>query len=325
MENIEQPDLPSSKTNNTNCNTKSIVSPTSNTKPSSGRYCHIIKRTDFDGYGFNLHSEKIKPGQYIGKVDPNSPAEVAGLREGDQIIEVNGVNIGSETHKQVVQRIKAISNEVRLLLIDPNTESVPTNTKTITGASEKNANKISTNNNFNSSSTTIPNSAAATPTTVPINIEANVASEHQKDEVTSIKMVSRKSQSTNSTASAEDVTDSKRSVETINNGHHVTTSIANGNSSDLSTSKVQSEVGIARPTIITTPPPPPPSQQDIIDSSNNKSIMSQDTDTHLQNIPGLNLNLTAAEMRAKLLAKKKFDPKNESVDLKKKFDIIQKL
>jgi len=32
-------------------------------------------------------------GQFIGKVDPNSPAEAAGLREGDKIIEVNGVNI----------------------------------------------------------------------------------------------------------------------------------------------------------------------------------------------------------------------------------------
>jgi len=30
-------------------------------------------------------------------------------------------------------------------------------------------------------------------------------------------------------------------------------------------------------------------------------------------------------MRAKLASKKKYDPKNESVDLKKKFDIIQKL
>lgn len=39
----------------------------------------------------------------------------------------------------------------------------------------------------------------------------------------------------------------------------------------------------------------------------------------------LHLPMTAAEMRAKLASKKKYDPKNESVDLKKKFDIIQKL
>lgn len=69
------------------------------------RLCHIVKRADFDGYGFNLHAEKGKPGQYIGKVDDNSPAEVAGLKQGDRIIEVNGVNIGNETHKQVVRHI----------------------------------------------------------------------------------------------------------------------------------------------------------------------------------------------------------------------------
>ena len=52
------------------------------------RLCHIVKWPDFDGYGFNLHAEKNRPGQFIGKVDPGSPAEMAGLREGDKIVEV---------------------------------------------------------------------------------------------------------------------------------------------------------------------------------------------------------------------------------------------
>lgn len=82
------------------------------------RLCHIIKWIDFDGYGFNLHAEKGKPGQYIGKVDENSPAEAAGLKEGDRIIEVNGVNISNENHKQVVQRIKTIPHETKLLVVD---------------------------------------------------------------------------------------------------------------------------------------------------------------------------------------------------------------
>lgn len=84
----------------------------------STKACHIVKRSDFEGYGFNLHSERVKPGQYVGKVDPNSPAEGSGLREGYRIIEVNGVNISQESHKQVVQRIKAISQEVRLLIVE---------------------------------------------------------------------------------------------------------------------------------------------------------------------------------------------------------------
>lgn len=82
------------------------------------RLCHIIKWPDFDGYGFNLHAEKGVPGQYIGKVDDNSPAVAAGLKEGDRIIEVNGVNISNENHKQVVQRIMNVPNETKLLVVD---------------------------------------------------------------------------------------------------------------------------------------------------------------------------------------------------------------
>lgn len=68
------------------------------------RLCHVVKRPDFEGFGFNLFAGKVKPGQFIGKVDPNSPAEEAGLRPGDRIIEVNGSNIGNENHKQVYQK-----------------------------------------------------------------------------------------------------------------------------------------------------------------------------------------------------------------------------
>lgn len=87
------------------------------------RLCHIIKWDDFEGYGFNLHAEKGKPGQYIGKVDEGSPAEAAGLKEGDRIIEVNGVNIANENHKQVVQRIKAMPEETKLLVVDADSDN----------------------------------------------------------------------------------------------------------------------------------------------------------------------------------------------------------
>lgn len=108
---------------------------------SEKRLCHIVKRSDFDGYGFNLHAEKNRPGQYIGKIDTNSPAELAGLKQGDQIIEVNGVSIKSENHKQVVQRIKALSNEVRLLVI----VGAPNHliTKSINNLDESNSIKLS--------------------------------------------------------------------------------------------------------------------------------------------------------------------------------------
>ncbi|XP_071104643.1 membrane-associated guanylate kinase, WW and PDZ domain-containing protein 2-like isoform X2 [Haliotis cracherodii] len=86
------------------------------------RLCHLLKWPDFNGYGFNLHAEKGKAGQYIGKVDDGSPAQAAGLKDGDRIVEVNGVNIGNENHQQVVSRVKAGGEETRLLVVDNETD-----------------------------------------------------------------------------------------------------------------------------------------------------------------------------------------------------------
>lgn len=50
------------------------------------RLCAMKKGPN--GYGFNLHSDKSKPGQFIRAVDPDSPAEASGLRAQDRIVEV---------------------------------------------------------------------------------------------------------------------------------------------------------------------------------------------------------------------------------------------
>lgn len=82
------------------------------------RLCVLRLWPEFQGYGFNLHSEKNKQAQFIGKVDANSPAESVGLKEGDRIVEVNDVNIAEDNHTQVVGRIKMHSGVVRLLVVD---------------------------------------------------------------------------------------------------------------------------------------------------------------------------------------------------------------
>lgn len=51
------------------------------------RLCRMKKGPN--GYGFNLHSDKNRPGQYVRAVDPDSPAEAAGLAPQDRIIEVS--------------------------------------------------------------------------------------------------------------------------------------------------------------------------------------------------------------------------------------------
>ncbi|CAM9916326.1 unnamed protein product [Lampetra fluviatilis] len=81
------------------------------------RLCHMVKGPG--GYGFNLHSEKSKPGQFIRAVDDGSPAQLAGLLPQDRIVEVNGVNIEVKRHSEVVSLIKAGGDETRLLVVDP--------------------------------------------------------------------------------------------------------------------------------------------------------------------------------------------------------------
>ncbi|XP_054615107.1 Na(+)/H(+) exchange regulatory cofactor NHE-RF1 [Dunckerocampus dactyliophorus] len=85
------------------------------------RLC-VIQR-EANGYGFNLHSERARPGQYIRAVDEDSPAERAGLQPKDRIVQVNGVSVEGKTHSEVVATIKAGGDETHLLVVDPETDA----------------------------------------------------------------------------------------------------------------------------------------------------------------------------------------------------------
>lgn len=73
------------------------------------------------GYGFNLHGDKGKTVQTISAVDKDSAAELGGLRVGDIVIEVNGENVESQSHMEVVNLIKKKSGETTLLVCDKDT------------------------------------------------------------------------------------------------------------------------------------------------------------------------------------------------------------
>lgn len=246
----------------------------------TSRLCHVIKVEDFDGYGFNLHAEKGKPGQYIGKVDDASPAERAGLKQGDRIIEVNGVNIGNETHKQVVQRIKAIASEVQLLVVDP---SVPVNKE----------NRIVEQTNGSSTITVAVDTPDSTNNKIKTSPPSSPTDKNSSKPGPDIVI-----QTVSTPASPKD-----------------DASVNSGNSS-VSTPPVSIETNETRS--MTASPP----------SGNNRTpepVKTPEQNGTSTKSHGLNLNMTAAELRAKLAAKKKFDPKNDSVDLRKKFEIVQKL
>lgn len=84
------------------------------------RLCHLERGSS--GYGFNLHSEKGKQGSFIKSVEPDGPSEVAGLKSGDRIVEINGKNLEYEKHNAIVAAIKGSGNEVDMLVVDEQTD-----------------------------------------------------------------------------------------------------------------------------------------------------------------------------------------------------------
>uniref|UniRef100_A0A8C8IJE5 Na(+)/H(+) exchange regulatory cofactor NHE-RF1 n=1 Tax=Oncorhynchus tshawytscha TaxID=74940 RepID=A0A8C8IJE5_ONCTS len=83
------------------------------------RLC-VIKKGPH-GYGFNLHSEKARPGQYIRAVDEDSPAQRSGLLAKDMI--VNGMTVEGKQHSEVVAAIKSGGEETSLLVVDTDTDA----------------------------------------------------------------------------------------------------------------------------------------------------------------------------------------------------------
>ena len=87
--------------------------------PHRFRLCLLHRWKTDSGFGFTMHSEKAKSGQLIGKVEPNSPAQLGGLREGDRLVEVDRVNVETSTHDEVAAKIKSSTGpHVALLVVD---------------------------------------------------------------------------------------------------------------------------------------------------------------------------------------------------------------
>lgn len=64
------------------------------------RECKVTKNPQ-KSYGFYLRIEKDTAGHLIRNVEKNSPAEKAGLKDGDRVLRVNGVFVDKEEHAQV--------------------------------------------------------------------------------------------------------------------------------------------------------------------------------------------------------------------------------
>ncbi|XP_078486597.1 uncharacterized protein LOC100179724 isoform X1 [Ciona intestinalis] len=85
-------------------------------KRNKPRLCRIFKDSDVFGFGIEYIAEN--DGHYITDVEPNGPAERAGLKVGDRAIQINGVNIDRRSHDDVLSRLRSCEGQVVLLVID---------------------------------------------------------------------------------------------------------------------------------------------------------------------------------------------------------------
>uniref|UniRef100_A0A8C6FQI1 PDZ domain containing 1 n=1 Tax=Moschus moschiferus TaxID=68415 RepID=A0A8C6FQI1_MOSMO len=81
------------------------------------RECKLTKQ-EGKSYGFFLRIEKDTDGHLVRVIEKGSPAEKAGLQDGDRVLRINGVFVDKEEHMQVVDLVRKSGNSVTLLVLD---------------------------------------------------------------------------------------------------------------------------------------------------------------------------------------------------------------
>ncbi|XP_054718954.1 Na(+)/H(+) exchange regulatory cofactor NHE-RF2-like [Uloborus diversus] len=288
------------------------------------RLCHLIKWVDFDGYGFNLHAEKSRTGQFIGKVDEESPAQHAGLKEGDRIIEVNGVNIANENHRQVVERIKSIPNETKLLVVDEEADRWYKERKIVVKSIQ---------NNVQIMKTPVPRPSKEPPCYE--NIAPSTNGVEKKSVGNGVHDVKHSPPSSSKHENKQNGKVSHESNGPVEEPHvreveeKSSPKIIKGKPLDSPVQKAKEEVDSRSSTPMdgnTSIPDSPHSTK----SSRSTNSVGGGSNQNGQ-LPStledgmLNLNMSASEMRQMLANRRKKDPKKEPMDIRQKYEIIQQM
>ncbi|CAK8680003.1 unnamed protein product [Clavelina lepadiformis] len=83
----------------------------------SARVCKLRK---IEGkFGFHVQeTEKEEEGHILHLIEPGGAADLAGIRENDRLIEINGLNVEDVSYDQVVERIRNSGDEVKFLVLN---------------------------------------------------------------------------------------------------------------------------------------------------------------------------------------------------------------
>merc|ERR1712183_444631 len=273
-------------------------------EPPPPRLCHLRKWANFQGYGFNLHTDRSKESQLVGNVDPESPADAAGLKEGDKIIEVNGTNIGNENHGQVVARIKAGGEEARILVADKECADWHKEKGVVILASLPYVLHLSSEKAEESSSSEEEEEEHSFPQRIHVVEEQEEEEEEEEQDDVERKVSSPPSPAT----------------------------VPKASSTSSSSSETEEEDDEVEQTRVVSPlPPVEPGRRSSVSSSDEEEVrprsyskQSRQSSKANRNssysynkdelVAGLHLNMTAAEMRARVNTHRKIDPRQDNID-----------
>ena len=230
------------------------------------RLCHLKKWPHFQGYGFNLHAERSKLGQHIGKVDVDSPSDAAGLKEGDRIIEVNNVNISNENHQQVVKRIRngldvdgvQYPDQVILLVVDVKADEYYKKLNLVPKNDMKNIIKLVTPDAQPSKSSEILKDADSPNENEITNKVSNISTtqttkssviDERNNSAVSIEKNRRNSNTSNSSETSSKITNTNKSTNKLNSSISSSSNTSN-NASVIKTSNVSSSNVVSKESTI---------------------------------------------------------------------------
>ena len=84
--------------------------------PSGAKLCRVVKAAR-DNYGFSCKYDKDLSMETVNRVAIGSPAQLAGLENGDRVFSVNGVNIIGKAHSETIALIKQYENHVVFMVV----------------------------------------------------------------------------------------------------------------------------------------------------------------------------------------------------------------